>query len=37
MFEIYPPSPDAVDPTDVDLSEIRLPVQRPPHDPRKHV
>ncbi len=36
MLDIYPPSPDAVDPTEIDRSEICLPVQRPPHDPRKH-
>jgi hypothetical protein len=36
MFQAYPPSPDAVDPADVEHSEIFMPVQRPPHDPRRH-
>ncbi len=37
MLDIFPPSPDAIDPRDLDSSEVCMPVPRPPHDPRKHV
>lgn len=37
MFQSYFIDPDAVDPEDVPHAEVFLPVQRPAHDPRKHI
>jgi hypothetical protein len=37
VFQSYHLAPDAVDPADVEHSEIFMPVQRPPHDPRKQM